>query len=72
LKRSGANNQNIIEFLYVKPKWYYIVNPHIEVGKNIFGRVLIAAALFKQEDINMTSMPQEFYDYKYREELKQK
>jgi hypothetical protein len=48
------------------------VNPHIEVGKNIFGRVLIGAALFKQEDIQNFKMPQEFYDYKYRDQLKQK
>jgi hypothetical protein len=40
------------------------------VGKNIFGRVLIGAALFKNEDIQRERIPAKFYNYTLR--LKEK
>jgi len=63
----GTNaNQQPIEYLYLKPRWYYVINPHIEVGKNIFGRVLMGAALFKFEDIQKQRIPALFYNYSMR------
>lgn len=48
-----------VDFLYRKPKWYYVVNPHVEVGRCVFGRVLMAVALFRREDIDKGRIPQE-------------
>lgn len=36
-----------VKMLYQKPKWYFIKNPHVQIGNNIFGKVLLSIALFK-------------------------
>ena len=51
----------------MKPRWYYILNPHIEIGKHIFGKVLIAVALFKKEDLNRGKIPRYRFDFGYRQ-----
>lgn len=48
-----------VDFLYRKPKWYYVVNPHVEIGRCVFGRVLMAVALFRREDIDKGRIPKE-------------
>ena len=55
-----------VEFIYMKPKWHYILNPHIEIGKHIFGKVLLGVALFKREDLSMERIPRYRYDFSYR------
>jgi hypothetical protein len=56
---SGVPNETF-EFLYQRPKWYYVKNPHVEIGKNVFGKVLLSLALFKKEDITKKRIPLEF------------
>ena len=51
----------------MKPKWYYVLNPHIEIGKHIFGKVLIGVALFKREDLLNERIPKYRFDFQYRE-----
>lgn len=48
--KSQIQGQNV-EFIYQRPKWYYIKNPHVEIGNNVFGKVLLSIGLFKKEDI---------------------
>lgn len=57
------------EFIYLKPKWYYILNPHIEIGKHIFGRVLMSVALFRQDDLTKQKIPPYIYDFDYRQRM---
>ena len=49
-----------VGIIYKKPRWYYIKNPHVEIGKNIFGRVLMSVALFKKSDIKAYRIPLEY------------
>lgn len=53
-----------IQFLYQKPKWYYVKNPHVEIGKNVFGKVLLSIALFKKDDITKNRIPPEYLGQK--------
>lgn len=64
----GTGTQNI-EFLYQRPKWYYVKNPHVEIGKNVFGKVLLSVALFKKDDITRKRIPPEFIGEKPEVEL---
>jgi len=47
MKKTFKYKSNLVDFIYSKPQWYYIVNPNIIIGQNIYGRVLVSAALFK-------------------------
>lgn len=57
--KSQIPGQNV-EFIYQRPKWYYIKNPHVEIGNNVFGKVLLSIGLFKKEDIAKRRIAPEF------------
>ncbi len=60
-KKTATINNKKVQFIFLKPKWYYIINPHIDVGNNVFGKVLLGVAVFKQDDIVKGNITKEFY-----------
>lgn len=66
-EKEKASKPQETEFIYIKPRWHYITNPHIEIGKHIFGRVLLGVALFRQDDLKKQKIPLYIYDFNYRE-----
>jgi hypothetical protein len=49
LKLTKKYNEEKIDFIYSKPKWCYVINPNVEIGNPVFGRVLISCSIFKKK-----------------------
>ena len=46
-QQNKFNPLDTVSFIYEEPKWYYLINPHIELGNNMFGKILLSYAIFK-------------------------
>lgn len=51
IKDSFGKQIGSYDFIYEPPQWYYMINPHIELGNNMFGKILLSYAIFRTSDL---------------------